>query len=63
MELGSPSSGTYQDSPRAFIRLSDLDIEPNEKDELEVRGERLSVYKVLKDGEGGATLFLGSKKR
>lgn len=63
MELGSPSSGTYQDSPSGFVRLSDFDIDPNEKDEIEVRGERLVIYKVLKDGEGGATLFLGTKKR
>lgn len=63
MELGSPNSGTYQDRPVAFIRLSDLPSDPSEGDELEIDGERLHIYKILRDGEGGATLHLGEGER
>lgn len=63
MELGSIEAGTYQDSPHAFLKISSLGFEPKEGDEVETRGERLRIYKVLLDGEGGASLFFGNYRR
>lgn len=59
-ELGGIDSGIYLDSPHVFVKLSDLDFTPVLGDSIESVGwGKLEIYKILEDGEGGATLHIG----
>lgn len=58
-DTGISEVGTYQDSPHVLIDLAELGFTPLKGDEVEVNGDKQSIYKVLLDGEGGATLWLG----
>lgn len=45
-------------APMLSVRLADLQDEPQERDQLVVRGERYAVVDIQQDGQGSADLIL-----